>query len=493
MNSFKKLASDTAIYGASSIIGRFLNWWLVPYYSFMFLPEEYGVVTNMYAYVAFFLVLLTYGMETSYFRYASKSKNPEEVYSTSMISLFFTSFSFVLLAIVFQHEIASLINYPDHPEYIWWFALILSIDAFTAIPFARLRLNNRPIKFAFIKFVFIGFNIAFNLFFISLCPKILQHNPDSFIRLIYSEDIGVGYVFISNLLASLITLILLIPEIFRISFTFNKKLLRQMLSYGFPILIVGLTGMINQNIDKILIPFLIPENQDPMFQLGVYGANYKLAVLMNMFIQAFRYAFEPFFFAQSGEKDDTLMYAMVMKYFVIFGLLIFLGMMLYIDVVKIIIDKEYHEGLKVIPLVLMANLFYGIYFTQSLWYKLTDKTRYGAYIAIIGAIITLIMNILLIPVMGYMGSAIAVFTCFLVMVIISYFMGKKFYPVPYDLKQIGIYFLIATVLYLLSVYTSDLSGFIKYSVHTLFLSVFLASVYYYEKNEVRRLLRFKRK
>lgn len=493
MNSFKKLASDTAIYGASSIIGRFLNWWLVPYYSFMFLPEQYGVVTNMYAYVAFFLVLLTYGMETSYFRYASKSKNPEEVYSTSIISLFFTSFSFVLLATVFRHEIAALINYPDHPEYIWWFALILSIDAFTAIPFARLRLNNRPIKFAFIKFVFIGFNIAFNLFFISLCPKIIEHHPDSFIRLIYSEDIGVGYVFISNLLASLITLVLLIPEIFRITFVFNQKLLKQMLSYGFPILIVGLTGMVNQNIDKVLLPFLIPENQDPMFQLGVYGANYKLAVLMNMFIQAFRYAFEPYFFAQSGEKDDRGIYATIMKYFVIFGLLIFLGMVLYIDVIKIIIDKEYHEGLKVVPLVLMANLFYGIYFTQSLWYKLTDKTRYGAYIAIIGAVITLIMNILLIPVMGYMGSALAVFTCFFVMVIISYFMGKKFYPVPYDLKRIGIYFLVAISLYALSVYTSGLGDVLKYGLNTILMGIFFASVYHFEKNEVRKLLRFKRR
>jgi len=493
LNSFKKLASDTAIYGASSIIGRFLNWWLVPYYSFMFLPEEYGVVTNMYAYVAFFLVLLTYGMETSYFRYASKSKNPEEVYSTSIISLFFTSFSFVLLATVFQHEIAALIHYPDHPEYIWWFALILSIDAFTAIPFARLRLNNRPIKFAFIKFVFIGFNIAFNLFFISLCPKIVEQHPDSFINLIYSKEIGVGYVFISNLLASVITLVLLIPEIFRITFVFNTKLLKQMLSYGFPILIVGLTGMVNQNIDKVLLPFLIPENQDPMFQLGVYGASYKLAVLMNMFIQAFRYAFEPFFFAQSGKKDDTAMYATVMKYFVIFGLLIFLGMMLYIDVIKIIIDRKYHEGLKVVPLVLMANLFYGIYFTQSLWYKLTDKTRYGAYMALIGAAITLFMNILLIPIIGYMGSAIAVFTCFFIMVIISYFMGKKFYPVPYDLKRIGIYFLIALVLYFISIYTDNQATLIKYGFNTLFLATFLFSVYYFEKNEVKKLLRFKRR
>jgi O-antigen/teichoic acid export membrane protein len=493
LNPFKKLASDTAIYGVSSIVGRFLNWWLVPYYSFMFLPGEYGVVTNMYAYVAFFLVFLTYGMETSYFRFASKSDNPESVYSTSIISLFFTTLSFVLLASVFRHEIAGMLQYPDHPEYVLWFAIILGVDAFTAIPFARLRLNNRPLKFAFLKFVFIGFNIAFNLFFISLCPKLLQNNPDSIVNFVYSADIGVGYVFISNLLASLIILILLLPEIFRVTFTFDKKLMQQMLSYGFPILIVGLTGMVNQNIDKILIPFLVPEDQNPMFELGIYGANYKLAVLMNMFIQAFRYAFEPFFFARSSSKDDPRVYATVMKYFVIFGLLIFLGMVLFIDVIKIIVDSEYHEGLKVVPLILMANLFFGMYFTLSLWYKLTDKTRYGAYIALFGAAITLVLNIVLIPVMGYMGSAIAVFICFLIMMLISYFMGQKHYPVPYDIKRIGSYFLVAMVLYSLSFFTHDLSLVIKYLSHITFMGLFLLVVFRFEKSEISRLFKINKK
>jgi len=489
LNSFKKLAGDTAIYGVSSIVGRFLNWWLVPYYSFMFLPGEYGVVTNMYAYVAFFLVLLTYGMETSYFRYASKSDDPEKVYSTTLISLLFTTVSFVLLVSAFRHEIANLIQYPDHPEYILWFALILGIDAFTAIPFARLRLNNRPVKFAFIKLVFIAFNIGFNLFFISLCPRLLENNPDSIIRLVYTKEIGVGYVFISNLLASVITLILLLPEIFRMNFNFDGKLLGQMMSYGFPILIVGLTGMVNQNIDKVLIPFLIPDEKNPMFQLGVYGANYKLAVLMNMFIQAFRYAFEPFFFARGGSKDDPGVYATVMKYFVIFGLLIFLGMVLYIDIIKVIIDSEYHVGLKVVPLVLLANLFFGIYFTLSLWYKLTDKTRYGAYMALVGAAITLALNIVLIPTMGYMGSAIAVFACFLVMMIVSYILGQKFYPVPYDLKRISIYFTVALSLYALSFYTRELTNALKYLSHTFFIVVFLTTVFWFEKHELKKLIR----
>ena len=490
MNPFKKLASDTAIYGVSSIVGRFLNWWLVPYYSFMFLPGEYGVVTNMYAYVAFLLVLLTYGMETSYFRFASKSDDPEKVYSTSMVSLFFTTFSFVLLAATFRNEIAAWIQYPNHPEYILWFAIILGVDAFTAIPFARLRLKNRPIKFAFIKLVNIGFNIGFNLFFISLCPRILANNPDSIISTIYSADIGVGYVFISNLLASLITLVLLLPEIFRISLQFDRKLLKQMLSYGFPILIVGLTGMINQNIDKVLIPFLVPENQDPMFQLGIYGANYKLAVLMNMFIQAFRYAFEPFFFAREGSKDDPKIYAVVMKYFVIFGLIIFIGMVLFIDVLKGIVDTQYHEGLKVVPIVLMANLFYGMYFTLSLWYKLTDKTRYGAYMALIGATITLVLNLALVPGMGYMGSAIAVFVCFLVMLLISYFLGQKHFPVPYDLKRIGSYFLAAMVIVGIAQFMLDLQVIIRYSINVVLTLAFIVLVFKWEINELKRFIPF---
>ncbi|HYQ58116.1 MAG TPA: polysaccharide biosynthesis C-terminal domain-containing protein [Draconibacterium sp.] len=490
MNPFKKLASDTAIYGVSSIVGRFLNWWLVPYYSFMFMPGEYGVVTNMYAYVAFLLVLLTYGMETSYFRFASKSNDPEKVYSTSMVSLFFTTFSFVMLASVYRNELAGWIQYPEHPEYILWFAIILGVDAFTAIPFARLRIKNRPIKFAFIKLVNIAFNIGFNLFFISLCPRILDNNPDSIISTIYSADIGVGYVFISNLLASLITLVLLLPEIFKISFQFDKKLLKQMLSYGFPILIVGLTGMINQNIDKVLIPFLVPEEQDPMYQLGIYGANYKLAVLMNMFIQAFRYAFEPFFFAREGSNDDPKVYAVVMKYFVIFGLLIFIGMVLFIDALKFMVQQQYHEGLKVVPIVLAANLFYGMYFTLSLWYKLTDKTRYGAYMALIGAAITVVLNLALVPKMGYMGSAIAVFTCFLIMLVLSYFLGQKHFPVPYDLKRIGSYFLAATVVVVIAQFTLELSTVIKYLIHIVLVMAFMGLIFKYEINELKRFIPF---
>lgn len=494
MNPFKKLAGDTVIYGMSSIIGRFLNWWLMPLYVALFAPEVYGIVTNLYSYVAFFMVFLTYGMETGFFRFASKSAEPEKVYSTSMVSLFITSSFFLLLVISLKGKISNLINYPEHPEYILWLAIILAIDAFSAIPFARLRLNNRPVKFATIKIINIGFNIGFNLFFLLLCPKLIADNPDSFVNYIYSENIGVGYVFISNLLASIATLIFLLPEILKISFYFDIQLLRKMLSYSFPILIVGIAGIINLNIDKILIPFLIPANKDPMGQLGIYGAVVKIAVLMNMFIQAFRYAFEPFFFSQAETKDDKKIYADIMKYFVIFGLLIFLGMILYIDVIKLIIaNPAYAEGFSIIPLILLANLFFGIYFALSMWYKLTDLTRYGAYIAIIGAIITIVLNVLLIPVYGYKGSAFTVLICFFTMMLISYFLGQKYYPIPYNLKHIGFYFLLAGIIFTASLFTSKLHPFVKFSLNTVFMFMFMYSVFMLEKRKFWALFKFSKR
>jgi O-antigen/teichoic acid export membrane protein len=300
-------------------------------------------------------------------------------------------------------------------------------------------------------------------------------------------------VFIANLLASVSTLILLLPEMLKITFQFDKKQLAVMLNYGFAIMIVGLAGMVSQGIDKILIPFLVPESKNPMQQLGIYGGNFKVAILMNVFIQAFRYAFEPFFFSHGNKKDDPKIYAVIMKYFVIFGLLIFLGMMLYVDLLKFIIQKDYQEGMKTIPLILMANLFFGIYFTLSLWYKITDKTRYGAYIAIAGAVITVVLNVLLIPSMGYMGSAISAFIGFFIMMLISYYFGQKYYPVPYPVKRILTYFLIAAILYFISLYTSLFTPFLKYFSSSVLLFIFFASVFILEKNELKGLFKFNKK
>lgn len=489
VGALKKLAGETAIYGMSSIVGRFLNWWLVPYYSRIFLPEEYGVISNLYSYVAFLLVILTFGMETGFFRYANKTKDAARIYATSAFSLFASSFLFVVITFIFSGNIAAFLDYKNSEQYIRWLAIIVALDAGTAIPFANLRLEGKAIRFAKLKMVNIFFNIAFNIFFLSVCPHILKSHPDSLISYIYHAEFGVGYVFISNLLASLITLIMLIPEIRKIKLTFDVKLFKEMFWYSFPILLVGIFGMVNQNIDKILIPELIPANQSPMQQLGIYAANYKLAILMNMFIQAFRYSFEPFFFNHQKNSESTLVYAHVMKYFVIFGLLIFLGITLFIDIFKIIIGSEYHSGLKVVPSVLLANLFMGIYFNLSLWYKLSDKTWMGAWIAGIGAVLTIVSNVLLIPPMGYMGSAYGVLICFVIMTVISYIIGQKYYRVEYDIKRILTYMAIALGFYFASEYAHFQSIVLQYALNVSLFSAFLTIVFFAERKDLRSLLK----
>ena len=472
-------------------MGRFINWWLVPYHAGIFNPDEYGVVSNLYSYVAFAMVLLTYGMETGFFRFASKSKNSEKIYSTSLISLAFTSLIFLLSIRIFREDLSIAMKYPGQAEFIWWLAITVSIDAITAIPFAKLRLTGRPIKFASIKIINIFFNIGFNVFFLTVCPWILKNYPGTLFMKLYNPDLGVGYIFLANLLASLSTLLLLYREIFHIKPIFDKALLRKMFAYSLPILVIGLAGMINQNIDKILIPFLLPADQNPMYQLGIYGANYKLAVLMNMFIQAFRYSFEPFFFNRNKTEteDNPVIYAIVMKYFVIFGLLIFMAMVLNIDIVKHIIRAQYHEGIKVVPIVLMADLFFGVFFSASIWYKLKDRTWYGAYIALIGAVISLILNIVLIPVWGYMGSAFSLLVCYFTMMIINYFWGQKFYPIPYDLKRIITYFVTCLFLYSVSFVFSDIQPQLRFLVNNILLTGFLFFVFQREKTELLRLLK----
>lgn len=489
MSIYKKLAGDTAIYGLSSILGRVLNWLLTPYYTRVFLESEFGVQTNLYSYAAILLVILTYGMETSFFRFASKSENPGKVYSTALISVFSTSILFLLLFILLKNPFAGFIQFPQHPEYIVWFAVILAIDAITAIPFAWIRIEKKPLKFAVIKLLNIAFNIGFNLFFITFCPWFLKHNPESWIKMFYSPEIGVGYIFISNLLASAIMLLMLLPDILKIHFQFDKEIFKKLINYGFPILIVGIAGQLTLYVSNILIPFLIPESQEPLKQLGIYGANLKLAVLMNMFIQAFRFAFEPFFFSRDNSKDDPVIYANIMKYFVIFGLLIFLGMTLFVDLLEYVNDAKYNSGLKVLPIILMANLIYGMYYTQSLWYKITDKTRYGATQSVITSVVSIGLNFLLIPIFGYMGSAVTLLFSYLLVLVISYFQGEKYYPVPYNLKRIGIYFAVALALYFVSILFISMHPMIKYGIGTVLIGLFAALVFSFEKNDLKGLFK----
>ena len=481
MNPLKKLAGETAIYGVSTILGRLLNWLLVPLYTNVFFPEEYGIVTNLMSYVAIALVLLTYGMETGYFRFASQEKNSALTFSTGFISLTATTILFWLLIYSFLNPLSNFLNVGDHQEFVLLLALTLGLDAITALPFAKLRQENRPIRYAGIKLMNIFSNLGINLFFLLLCPWINKAYPDLQITRIWNPEIRIGYIFIAFFVSSLLNFILLLPDFYRIKWTVNWKLLKKILAYSAPILVVSICGMININLDKMIMPELIPENQNPLYQTGIYGANYKLAVIMTLFIQAFRYAFEPFFFSQSKEKNSRQVYADVLKYFVIFGLLIFLGVLFYIDIVKILIDSRYHEGLGIVPYVLMANFFYGVFFSLSLWYKLTDKTRFGAFIAVIGSVITIVMNILLVPTIGYYGAAYAVLSCFFIMTVISYIMGQKHYPVPYDLKRVIFYFGLAIVLYIVSIFIEMDNQWIEMMAKTPLLIAFLVIVFQKEK------------
>ncbi|OFX25489.1 MAG: hypothetical protein A2033_09130 [Bacteroidetes bacterium GWA2_31_9] len=455
MNQLKKLAGQTAVYGLGTIVPRVLNYLLLtPFYTYLFIESKYGIITELYAYVAFLLVLLTYGMETTYFRFSESEQNKDKVYGNALISVFSTSIIFVLLTIIFRQSIASAILYPNNSEYIVWLVIIVALDAITAIPFAKLRKQNQAGRFVLIKIVNVLINIGLNLFFFVLCPKLIAADKDSIVSIVYSKDIGVGYAFISNIASSAISMLLLLPELTKIKYEIDKVLLKRMLNYTFPLLIVGIAGMVNEVADKIFLKYLvtIPEGVKDksayvLAQIGIYGANYKIAVLMSIFIQMFRFAAEPFFFAQAKEKNSNKTYADVMKYFIIFGLLIFLGVMLFMDIFQVFIGPAYRVGLHIVPVVLLANLFLGISFNLSIWYKLNNMTKYGAVISILAAIVTIILNILLIPSFGYTGSAWATLLCYLFMMLVSYFLGQKFYPVKYEIARIGIYFVVALAFY----------------------------------------------
>ena len=480
MSYIKQLAGQTFIYGLGTIIPRVLNYLLLtPFYTRIFLQAEYGIVTELYAYVAFLLVLLTYGMETGFFRFNESGFNKSTVYSTTLITIFSTSLIFVTIVTFFSGSIAGFIKYQSNSEYIIWFAIILSCDAFSSIPFAKLRAENRALRFSVIKILNITVNIGFNILFFVVCPNYYEKNE--FLKIIYNPEIGVGYAFISNLISSIFTIILLIPEIRKVNFSYDINLIKRMLRYSLPLLIVGLAGMINEVADKIFIKYLSPQELEPMKLVGIYGANYKLAVLMTLFIQMFRYAVEPFFFAKEKDKNSKQMYATIMKYFIILGLCIFLFVMLYIDIIKYFIDKKFHEGLIIVPIVLIANLFLGIYYNLSVWYKLTDKTKYGAFISVTGAIITVLLNIILIPKIGYLGSAWATLICYASMMVISYILGQKHFKIKYDLFNIFQYIIVAIGIYFIAELNRNYSMLNVYLVNTLLIIIYVFIVFKKEK------------
>jgi O-antigen/teichoic acid export membrane protein len=496
LSALKKLAGETVIYGVPSIIGRFLNWWLTPLYAWMFLPDEFGILSNILAYVAFLQVILTYGMETSYFRFAGRETNHEKVFTTTLVSLAITSIVFILLVLGFSSNISRWISYEGHQNYIIWMGITVAFDALSSIPFAKLRLESRPVKFAIIKTVNIVLSIVLNIFWIYLCPKILQANPNSVIQYIYDPKIGIGYAFLAYLVASAITFLIFLPEFKLKKINFDWNILIKMLKYGWPILVIGIAGMVNLNIDKILLPKLLNGTTNPIFELGVYSASGKLAILMALFIQAFRFSFEPFLFSHYKNEDSKKVYAVIMKYFVILGLIIFLGVMFYMDILKFFIgpsESGFHGGIKVVPWLLMGNLLLGVFYTQSLWYKLTDQTHFGARFAIIGAIITIVLNICLIPYFGFMACGYTFFVASLVMTVSSYIVGQKYFPVKYDLKRIGFYLLISVVLFLIETNIVIDNKVLKMSFNTILLMVFFVLIWSKEKADLRGLFNFDKK
>ena len=482
----KILAKETAIYGVSSIVGKFLNWMLVPLYTYVLQQQsDYGIVTNLYAWTALLLVILTYGMETGFFRFANKSgENPQTVYSTSLLTLFSTSALFAIACVIWKTPIALALGYPEHSEFIAMLGIVVAMDAFSSIPFAYLRYKKHPLQFAALKLLFVFLNIALNLFFLVLCPKIQDWR---IIASWYNPNYGVGYVFVANIIATSIQTLCLLPAILEgfknntaeIHKRFDGQLLKQMLRYSLPLLVLGICGIMNQTLDRILFPFFY-NGADAQAQLGIYGACFKVAMVMMMFTQAFRYAYEPFVFAKHKDRESVAAYADAMKYYIIFSYMILLGMIFYLDLLKFIIAPSYWEGLKIVPIVLWTYIFQGIYFNLSFWYKLTDKTQWGAYFSIIGVVITFALQAIFVPRIGYIASAASSTICFLVLMLLSYFVGRKHLEIPYDLRRIGIYTLIVIVI-LAGYYTLaqflPLNEWTKMGIGTILLIIYCALFY----------------
>lgn len=450
MGIIRKLASQTAIYGISSIFGRFLNYLLVPLYTYYFSAAEYGVVSEFYAYAGFFSVLLLFGFETGYFRFRDKEHSGRDVaYSTALIFVVLVNLGFFLAILLINARLSAALNYADHPEYVLCFTLILTLDAIASIPFARLRAEDKAFRFAGIKVTEIGVTVLLSLFFIIYCPKVYAENPQSWIAKIYYPAIGIGYIFIANLIASIFKFLLLAPQLKGLAWGFDRQLFGRMIRYSLPMVVIGFAGIINEMLDRALLKYLLPyDSQTNMKMLGIYSACYKLSILMSLFIQAFRYAAEPFFFAYSGNSDARAVYAKVLKFFVIFCVFIFLLVTLFIDFFKYFVGEEFRAGLEVVPILLLANLCLGIYVNLSIWYKLTDRTLMGAFVSLAGAVLTIVLNIWWIPLLGYVGSAWATLACYASMAIVSYLLGRHYYPVAYDVKRVIAYITLGVGLYI---------------------------------------------
>lgn len=482
MSRLKQLAGQTAIYGVTNILGRLISYLLTPILTSIFLPAHLGVQAVFYSYIAISIAMLSFGMETALFRFSNlQDANKQKVFSTAQSFVTFMSMLFLLICILFSNQIAILFGYPDFTQYVIYFAFIVFLDTLSAVPLAKLREQNQPAKFALINILNIVINFGLVMFFLVYCRGLyLKNGPESlgFLNHVYNHDIGIGYVFIANIIASAVKFIMLSPIIFKYGLSSDKDLLIRMLKYTTPLAIGALAYIINEKADIIFLKQLLPGDEGDI-QAGIYGANYKLAILLTIFIQAFRYAAEPFFFSLYGDKNMPETLSKVMDFFVWFCLIIFLAVTLYLDVFKWIFLRrpEYWVGLTVVPILLLANVYNGIYQNLSIWYKLSGKTMYGMYFSIFGAIITIVLNIILIPFFGFVGSAWATLICYVSISIISYWVGQKYYPVPYRVGKIHQYILICVIFYGLSRFIPADRPLLYYSFATFGLTGFLYWLY----------------
>lgn len=445
----------------------------------------------MYAYISFLIIVVTYGMETALFNFSASEDNKDKVYSTALISVLISTLAFIGMVVLFANPLAEIIKHPQHADYVLWVILIIGLDAFTSIPFAKLREQNKAGRFAFIKIINIAINIALNIFFIAICKNAYSDPSSTFYSIanaVYNPEIGVGYVFISNLVASFAVLLLLFPEVVKIKYTFDLELWKRMMIYALPLLLAGLAGMTNETMDRILLKYMLPKDIAAS-QVGIYGACYKISILMTIFVQTFRYAAEPFFFSNSREKNSKELYADVMKYFIIACSFIFLATMLNLSWIQYFVGKEFRSGLDVVPILLIANLCLGAFFNLSIWYKLTNRTKFGAYLTGLGAVITLTLNFLLIPVMGFMGSAWATLACYATMMIASYFLGNKHFPVNYNLKRILGYLTLSLALYFTGYYLIPGNSALTIALNNLLVLLFISTVYFLERDGIKKLIK----
>lgn len=477
-------------YGVSSIAARFLNYLLTPYLTGILHPDDYGEMSLVYALIPFLNIIFTYGLETAYFRYIQKKEQAGDVYNTITVSLIISTISFTSIILLFRNEFAEFISIKEHPEFITWSAFIIAFDALTTIAFAKLRQEGRPVKYAFVRIAGILVNIAVTIFFLSICPRLVEKDPNGFFSVIYNPKMGVGYVIIANLIQSIFTFLLLSKEFFAFRWRFNSRLWKEIMAYSLPLLIVGFGGMINETFDRIMLGWWSTKT-DPKTEIAIYSGCYKLAILITLFVQAFRLGAEPFFFKQAEGENPQRVYARVMKFFVITICIMFLVVALYLDDVwKYFLSREiYWTGLKVVPILLLANMFLGIYYNLSIWYKLTNRTRAGATITLIGAGITVLINYLFIPRYGYMACAWATLFCYGSMMIISFLWGQKEYRIPYAWKKLIAYMVIVLLLYFIQLLflRLELNVWVNRGFSTALLLMFVWFVLNVERKEFQRL------